>query len=124
MNIDNPHKAYLYAKNVIGKRWKEGEKIILTDAWSSYYYAFEVIKGRWKQAENIILTSKFASALYAKNIIKGRWVEAENIICTDPDCILFYMKNLEHVPEHLHNALLMYGMSNSNSDSLKKYFKK
>ena len=70
-------KAYQYAKNILKRRWKEGEKAIGSSPYYAYQYAKFVIKGRWPEAENAILQHPNSAYLYAKYVLKNRWPEAE-----------------------------------------------
>jgi hypothetical protein len=53
-DLDIKWLAFRYAYAIIGKRWPEAEKIIITNAHYSYHYSVNVIKGRWLEAEHII----------------------------------------------------------------------
>lgn len=70
-------KAYQYAKNILNKRWKEGEGAISSNPYYAYQYAKYVIKGRWPEAEESILQNPNSAYLYAKYILRKRWPEAE-----------------------------------------------
>lgn len=54
-----PYDAYLYASDVLKRRWKEAEPVIITDSASACYYAFYVLERRWKEAEPVIKASIF-----------------------------------------------------------------
>lgn len=48
--------GYIYASHVLGRRWPEGEKAVMTHpSWARYYAAY-VIRGRWPEAEATIAT--------------------------------------------------------------------
>lgn len=70
-------KAYQYAKNILNKRWKEGEGAISSHSYYAYQYAKYVIKDRWPEAEDSILEHPNSAYLYAKYILRRRWPEAE-----------------------------------------------
>jgi len=74
--------AFLYARDVIKRRFPEGEILIASNAESSYHYANDVIEGRWLPGEAIIATSAQYAYLYAHYIIKGRWPSGEAAIAT------------------------------------------
>jgi hypothetical protein len=99
---------YRYAVEVLGGRWREGEKIILSpDSYVAVAYtrdflkrrvpklekrmwhvrlildyAREIIKGRWPEREACILSKGSPEQIraYAKKVIGGRWPEAEEEI--------------------------------------------
>ena len=55
----DPEWAYVYANNVIKKRWldigkPEVESVIAKDPYWAYWYAAFVIKSRWSEAEPYI----------------------------------------------------------------------
>jgi hypothetical protein len=87
------HYAYLYAKDVVGGRWEQGEESIKTDAYCSYNYANDVI-GRWKEGEEIIKTDAGWAYHYARDVIKGRWIEAEDIIKKHIDQAIIYARDV------------------------------
>lgn len=98
--LKHPKQAYLYAKQILKRRWKKAENTILLGSDASharaeymYLYAKNVLKRRWKEAEKILIKTAEEAvgyywsndardklALYAKNVIKGRWKEAESFI--------------------------------------------
>jgi hypothetical protein len=47
-------------------------------------YASEVLHRRWRDAEPMIMKNAKEAMLYAKNVIGGRWPEAESFILSDP----------------------------------------
>lgn len=81
-NENAPFWCYWYAINVIKRRWKKGESVILTSPSYCYYYAYYILKQRWEDCERVILTSPLYSYLYACYILKQRWEQAEPIIFT------------------------------------------
>jgi hypothetical protein len=70
-------KAYQYAKNILKRRWKEGEQAICSSPHYAYQYAKFVIKDRWPEAESGIMKHPNTAYLYSKYILKRRWPEAE-----------------------------------------------
>ena len=75
----DPKLAYLYAVNVLHKRFPAGEDTIVTDAAYSYLYAREVLHKRFPPGEEVIARNESYSYLYAKNILRdsdpGSWAE-------------------------------------------------
>jgi hypothetical protein len=77
----------LYAKQVIGGRWDDGEWALLDfgDPWSCAEYAADIIKGPWPEAEQLIATNAQASKVYSSNVLHGRFLAGEPIIARTPD---------------------------------------
>ena len=75
----DPKLAYLYAVNVLHKRFPAGEDTIVTDAAYSYLYAREVLHKRFPAGEDVIARNESYSYLYAKHILRdsdpGSWAE-------------------------------------------------
>lgn len=87
---EKPRWAYLYAADVIGDRWREGEPAIAKDPVLAYLYARYVIGGRWPEAEPTIVKDPQRAYLYAHYIIGDRWPEAEPVITKDPELAYEY----------------------------------
>jgi hypothetical protein len=83
--LQEPELAYLYAKNVLGKRWPAGEAAIAQDPRHAFWYTVDVLAKRWPKAEAVIATNPLYAYLYAQHVIRGRWPEAEPVIATDPE---------------------------------------
>ncbi len=66
----DPWYSYYYARNIIKRRWKEGEKNIATDPECSYWYASYVINGRFEEGEKSISADPYYSYLYVHNVLK------------------------------------------------------
>jgi hypothetical protein len=81
----DPEYAYRYARDVIGGRWFEMEEKLVTDPESAYLYAMYVIRGRWPEAEKVIASDPVYAYLYARDVIRGRWPEAEKVIASDSE---------------------------------------
>lgn len=93
-----PDLAYNYARDAIGGRWPEAEKVIIKEIQDSKRknqseisnnreiaakYARDVIGGRWPEAEPAIANDPYAAYYYARLVIGGRWPEAEPAIAND-----------------------------------------
>ncbi len=92
--LTDPHRAYDYAKDVIGGRWPEGEAAIAKNAYRAYDYAKDVIGGRWPEGEPAIAKDRDRAYAYAKDVIGGRWPEAEEHIATHPTVAYQYAKDV------------------------------
>ena len=83
--IQNPYNAYIYAHDVLQRRWPEAEPYIMKEPWSAYGYAKDLMEGkRWPEAEPYIMKDPGSAYFYATDIIKDRWPEAEPYIMKDP----------------------------------------
>ena len=60
----NPKRAYLFAKNILKKRWPQAEPYIMKDGFWAYKYANDVMKELWPEAESSINKDKLASYFY------------------------------------------------------------
>lgn len=94
----DPRDAYLYARDILKRRWPQAEPIIQTNVNYAHYYAKDVIRGRWPEEEKTMLDHAkeemqhpnfrpglYQQALkdmvnYAQNVIFGRWPEAEPLL--------------------------------------------
>ena len=65
----HPRFAYLYARNFLHSRFKEGEPAILTSPEWATEYCLSVIKGPWKEAEKTIARDARASVIYAALVL-------------------------------------------------------
>ena len=65
-----PHEAYRKCKNQ-KKRIPELEDFIATDKICSYRYARDIIKRRWKHGEKNIVNDPEWSYRYARDVIEG-----------------------------------------------------
>jgi len=101
--MQNPGKAYHYAKDVIKGRWPEAEPYIIQGAKSMsdsigisilVGYARDVIGERWPEAEPVIRQNPEYAYQYARKVIGGRWPEAEPYIRQDPVWALFYARDV------------------------------
>ena len=92
--LTDPEWAYLYARDVIGGRWPEGEAAIATDRKWAYMYAAHVICGRFPEGEEAIAKDTHRAYAYARDVIRGRWPEGEEAIAkaTDPFWTKEYLK--------------------------------
>jgi len=128
--MQNPGKAYHYAKDVIKGRWPEAEPYIIQGAKSIIQsgksmsdsigisilvgYARDVIGGRWPEAEPVIMKNPEYAYQYARDVIEGRWPEAEPYIRQDPVWALFYAQKViggrwpEAEPEIMKNPQSAY----------------
>jgi hypothetical protein len=84
--------SFVYARDVLKKRFPLGEDTIAKDINYTLQYARDVVKGRWPKGEKILLTYSFFAYLYCKDIMKKTWVDAEKIIFNDNSD---YGKNLQ-----------------------------
>jgi hypothetical protein len=82
--LTTPRLAFLYAKEVLQRRWPAGEELILKDPEFAYNYSYLVIGGRWPEAEPIIATNPSYAFKYAANLVQYRWPEGEESILRDP----------------------------------------
>lgn len=89
-----PYDAYRYARDVLQRRWKEAEPVIMTSPYSAFLYARYVLKSRWEEAEPVIMTDPYYAYLYARHVLKSRWLEAEPVI-KDSLCWDYYAKRFE-----------------------------
>ena len=88
----SPSAAYVYAHYVLGERWPEAERYILTYPEWTFHYAVNVIKDRWIEAEPILINYPHWAYMYARHMIKGRWIGAEKYIIQKPSTAYFYAK--------------------------------
>ena len=79
----DPMYAYLYAKQVLGKRFPAGEAAIATSTRYAYFYAYYVIDGRFPLGEPAIAKDPRRSKDYAVFVIHKRFPLGEDIIATD-----------------------------------------
>jgi hypothetical protein len=68
----------MYAQNVIGGRWPEGEEAIAKDPFQADYYARYVIGGRWPEAEATIATHELTVQSYLKEFPEAKLEWAMN----------------------------------------------
>jgi len=89
--LKSAYACYLYAKDIMGEPWPEGEPVILTNPRAICEYCIHV-KGSWPEGEDALLELKNAECCvdYANEILEERWKEAEGIIKTDPRQALNY----------------------------------
>jgi hypothetical protein len=92
-----PQQAYRLCRK--HGRKAELEKIIIKDPQYAYRYARDIIKGRWIEAEDVISTSSMHAYSYAKDVIQGK------------------------LPENMHNAMILHGITNPNDRNIKTYLK-
>lgn len=116
--------SYYYAK-AMGRRWEPGEKKMLRakDPETCYDYAKNVVQGRWPEAERVILKDKKIAMLYAVSIVKGRWEDGEKTIIQCPELCYHYAKDVikGRLPDHMHQAMVMYSFSDPGNPWVKKY---
>lgn len=89
---NDPETAYVYAINVLGKRFPEGEKAIASHPGYAYNYARFVLGDRFSQGEKAIASSAKDAYEYALHVIKGRWPEGEKVIASSPRHGLLYAR--------------------------------
>jgi len=89
--LKSAYACYLYAKDIMGEPWPEGEPVILTNPRAICEYCIHV-KGSWPDGEDALLELKNAECCvdYANEILEERWREAEGIIKTDTRQALNY----------------------------------
>jgi hypothetical protein len=101
--MQNPGKAYHYAKDVIKGRWPEAEPVIMKNPGTAYHYAKDVIKGRWPEAEPYIIQGAKSTSDsigisiivdYARDVIGGRWPKAEPVIIKNPEYAYQYARKV------------------------------
>jgi hypothetical protein len=76
----DPYLAYMYARNIVGGRWPEGEATIIQHPEVAYDYARYILKERWPIFEPVIGKDPLWSFYYAKDVIKGRFIAAEETL--------------------------------------------
>jgi len=119
----DPQLCFEYAKDVVGGRWEEGENIILKSPKFCVDYAEEIIQGRWLEGEKTILKDPEMCHSYAKDVVGGRWEEAEKVFIKDPEFCYMYARDIikGRLPEHMHQAMVMYSFSQPGNQWVKKY---
>ena len=65
------------------RRFPSLEHIIAGDARASFVYARHVLGGKFKLGEYSIITDPEYACLYAIRVLQGNWPAAESIIATD-----------------------------------------
>lgn len=78
--LKSPFYAAKYAQAVLRERWPAAEPAILRDGAAAASYAEEVLGRRWPEAEGAIAKNTWAAVSYATNVLKRRWPEAEPAI--------------------------------------------
>lgn len=98
--LQSPEYVDIYIKNVLKKRWPEGEAAIIArnNPTLVYKHLSEFLNGklgitRWPEAEKVLLRNPGMAASYAMNIMKQRWPEAEEIIKTNPKLYARYLRS-------------------------------
>ncbi len=146
MILKSPKWSVSYAFYCVGRRWKEAEAVIATDASASYQYAFNIrgplpeaekaiardaecaylyatriLKAPFPLGERSIAKDPESAARYASTILKGRWKQAEKAIIGDTKAMLIYAKGAVkgQLPEAMHNAMIM--QSFTDDPHAKKY---
>ena len=76
----NPHDLYLYAKNVLRRRWPEAEAKIALVPDTAFKYAKDVVKGPFPEGEAAIAKLGYSSFLYAEYILERRFPAGEPAI--------------------------------------------
>ena len=76
--LTSPLWAYVYARDVIGGRFPEGEATIATDPYVAYVYARDELKGRFPEAEASIATHPYEAKLYLKQFPEAKLEWAMN----------------------------------------------
>ena len=89
-----PIWAYRYARDVIKRRFPEGETHIGRDPRLATAYARDVIKGRWPEAEAGIARDPVEAFVYANSLIHDSWPEAEPAIAAVPSLATHYALNV------------------------------
>jgi hypothetical protein len=97
----SPHYSYVYAVDIIGGRWPDGENAIKTDPHLALRYIKQILtrdpnwpykSGRWPDAEPYIMRNGYIAYQYASDILKveptwnypkGLWPDAEPYIMKD-----------------------------------------
>jgi len=91
----NPVKSYQYARDVLEKPFKKGEKAIAKDAYASFGYARNVLKDRFKAGEKAIFADLHTTIGYIEEVVKDTLVEAEKVVVKRPRYYLQYINALE-----------------------------
>lgn len=113
-----------YCVNVLKKRWKEGEKVLLKmQGWNRdriwFEYQKNVVKGRWPELERRLFSDKKVKkdkdiiSNYFNNLGLGRHEELEGRLLKSGTCFMIYRYALNCVggrlPDSLHNKMLLVG---------------
>lgn len=120
----DPRSSYLYALNVLGKRFKKGEEAISKDAYYSYLYARDVLQKRFRKGEAAISKQAKISFLYARDVLKSRFLEGEETIAQS-EIFPEYIELLRRlgVAEEATNNLIVKYLSELKPEAIRKLLK-
>ena len=124
----------------MNSRWKEAEEKILKDSKYILEYTKDVIGGRWPEAEKTLISNfwkqenenpfieqkdyfwDFELLKYAALFVNDRWVEIEEIINKNPIALNSYAKEIlqDKLPDHLHNMMTAYSLQYDQDRDRKK----
>lgn len=95
----SPQHVYLYARDVVGGEWKEGELILATNARYACEYAIDCLKSirtgaRFYAGEATIVNHPKWAYYYAKDVMHTRWPEAEHVILADEEWVQSYVNDV------------------------------
>lgn len=132
----DPHRMVEYAKNCVGGRWPEAEKVALGGSMGlSSDYHTQVYKARWPELEDRILFTKKLNwhenrrdmmAQYIKVVPEpGQEFEEKLGRCSKASLILTYalMGLKGRLPDSLHQKMLMFSFDPKRQSYAKKYIK-
>ena len=87
--------AYMYALNVMKKRWEPGELAIAQNAELAYEYARDVLEGkRFLAGEPVIAQNAARAYRYAKFVMNTPWPEAEPAIARNAEWAYRYAQDV------------------------------
>ena len=76
--LQSPGAAYMYAADVIGGRWPQGEKVIATSAEWSFLYARFVLGGRFQMGETAIAKDEDFQERYESMVLNNGKLEGKS----------------------------------------------
>ena len=127
-NSKSDNGIYKYLVDARKERWEEVEDSVIKGGNQIIEYCQKVIGGRWIEGEKKLLTIPSIDILikYCKECLDGRWIDLENKLFENEntEAIFEYAKVIMNgkLPEMLHNKVLMMGMVKKDQ-YLSKYFK-
>ena len=125
--LKSAYASYLFARDIMGEPWPEGEPTILRSPRATCEYCI-FIKGSWPDGEKALMNFRDADACvdYACTVLEERWKEAEHIIKTDPRQALNYAVNPSiylnwEDPALEHQMIKLFTMSGFAKKQLRLY---
>lgn len=87
--------AFIYAADIMERRWPEAEELHKHDPEFACAYARDVIQGRWVEVEEVIIQYPAYVYYYARDVMKARWPEAEDSIKQNSVYWTMYKENFK-----------------------------